>query len=437
LGGSGRGSLPTTFDPLTGRACGINVLGSANFGGLFSPGSLDANQTGGGDPPFFAPMFSVMGLTPEDGIVQSVRIEETSGFDLPVCHIRLANVDKSLSSTILSREQSTFTAKLGWTNPGMHDHGTFVVQRPKFRYETDGELSVDIVAYGEQIRLATTERRKVFRKVSDSDIARQIGQSHGFEVDILKTTPVHDQIIQANESDYKFLARRAKLHGYLLMVEDGVMRFRPPRPCESGIILTNTTTVDGDNNFLHFNVQSRTFMRGLKLHISQIDPITKEEFQVTSEETPTDTQRALGPTNWKQMVSTDEVQPERFLTGEGHLQRREQLRNQVSRMAEASRFVVSGVGSSIGLETLRPQQLIRFEDLGRSSGRYLVTRVTHTISAESGDDYGYMTTFEVVRAGSGEANDPLTQDQLQEAQLESAGAVVGASAALVALGLPT
>jgi phage protein D len=252
-------------------------------------------------------------------------------------------------------------------------------------------------------------------------------------VDISQTDPVHDQVIQANESDYKFLARRAKLYGFLIMVEDGVMKFHPPRPCESGIWLTSSSPDDRNNNFLHFNVQSRTFMRGLKLHISQVDPITKEEFEVTSGEGPTNLQRSLDFTNWRQMVSTDGVQPEMFLTGEGHLQRREQLRNQVSRMAEASRFVVSGVGSSIGLETLRPQQLIRFENLGRSSGRYVVIRVTHEISGE----VGYTTSFECVRAGSGSADDPLTEDQRQEAQLESAGSVFGSSAAQSALGLPT
>jgi len=431
IGGNGVGSPVLLTEPGIGRVCGIGVRASANATNQFL--AIPRSSQGSGGAAFTAPDFNVMGLTPADGLVSSLVVEETSGFDLPVCRITLANVDRGLNSTILAKEQTTFSARFGWSNPGLQSHGTFVVQRPRWRFDGGSGAEVDIVAYGEQVRLAATERREVYRKMRDSDIARVIASRHGFEIDADRTDPVHDQVIQANESDYKFLARRARLHGLLVMVEDGVLRFHAPRVCESGIRLTCQNPDGGVESFLNFQVQSRTFQRGLRLHISQIDPVTKEEFEVVSGEAPTDLQRGTRFGNWRDLVSIPGIgQPERFLVGEGHEQRREQLRTQVDRMAEASRFVISGSGTAIGLETLRPQQIITLDNLGRSSGRYVVTRVTHRISGEATED-GYSTRFEVLRSGAESADDPLPGESAQPAVVQSAGSVFASSLAQATL----
>lgn len=419
------------LEPSFGRVCGIGVRASAN---PVSP-LLATPRSGGGlsGAAFTAPDFNVMGLTPADGLVKTIVVEETSGFDLPICRVTLANVDQRLNATILAKEQTSFSARFGWANPGLQSHGTFIVQRPRWRFGGTEGAEVDIVAYGEQVRLAATERREVYRKMRDSDIAQRIAERHGFEADVDRTDPVHDQVIQANESDAKFLARRARMHGLLVMVEDGVLRFHAPRVCESGIRLTCQNPEGGIESFLNFEVQSRTFQRGLRLHISQIDPVTKEEFEVVSGETATDLQRGTGFGNWRDLVSIPGVgQPERFLVGEGHEQRREQLRTQVDRMSEASRFVIAGAGTAVGLETLRPQQIITMVNIGRSSGRYVVTRVTHRISGENSED-GYSTRFEVLRAGAEASDETLPRQDAPEAAPVSAGSVFASTLAQSAL----
>lgn len=433
IGGSGAGSSTTPIDPNTGRLCGAGAAGSLNFTGIRTPPTQ--SLSGGGDgPAYAAPDFDVLGLRPSDGLVKEIRVEETSGFDLPLCRIRLGNVDKALSSTLLAREQSSFQLRLGWTNPGLQAHGTYVVQRPRFRFEGSGggRAEVEIVAYGEQVKLAATERREVYRRMRDSDIAQRIAERHGFSADVDRTDPVHDQVIQANESDAKFLARRAKLHGFLVMVEDGVLKFHQPRPCESGIRLTCLETEASIENFLSFRAQSRTFMRGLRLRISQVNPITKEEFDVVSGERPTDVQRSLGLDNWEELVTVDGERPERFIVNEGHEQRREQLREQVDRMAEATRYVVEGKGSAVGLETVRPQQIITMDGIERSSGRYITTRVTHRISAE-GAGGSFLTDFELLRAGAGELEGFLPGSGSVPTVPRSAGAITSASASAVSL----
>lgn len=434
IGGSGEGSATIPIDPNTGRLCSTGPAGSLNYTGLQTP--LRPTFGGGDGPPYFAPDFDVMGLRPSDGLVKEVWVEETSGFDLPMCRIRLANIGKELSSTILAKEQTTFSLRLGWNNPGLEGHGSFVVQRPKFRFDgsSEGSAEVEIVAYGEQVKLAVAERREVYRKMRDSEIAERIAGRHGFEVEVDRTELVHDQVIQANESDYKFLARRALLHGFNLMVEDGVLKFHAPRPCESGVRLTCLDANASINNFMNFSVQSRTFQRALTLRISQVNPITKEEFEVVSGEDPTSVQRDLKVDNWAEMVTVDGERPEQFITNEGHEQRREQLQDQVNRMAEATRWVVSGKGDAIGLETLRPQRILTMEGIGRSSGRYLATRVRHCISGETSGG-GFTTQFEVQRAGAGELEGQSTDGTETFATIPvSSGAVFGPSAAQAALG---
>lgn len=431
IGGSGVGSSVSPIDPDMGPVCGPRTPSGVRLSSPIPDTRLISG--GGGGPPYFSPDFDVMGLRPADGLVKTIMVDETSGFDLPVCRVILANVDKRLSSSILAKEQSSFQLRLGWNNPGMQDHGTFVVQRPRFRFNGGaGSTEVEIVAYGEQVRLAATERREVYRKMRDSDIARVIAARHGFEADVDRTDPVHDQVIQANESDYKFLARRALLHGLLVMVEDGVLRFHAPRPCESGIILTCQDPLAGIGNFSDFTVESRTFQRGLRLRLSQIDPVTKEEFDLLSGEAPDSVQRNLRVGNWSDLVSIPGIgQPERFLVNEGHEQRREQLRGQINRMAESTRYVVFGSGGAVGLETLRPQRIITMAGIGKSNGRYIVTRVTHRISV--GDGRGFETRFEVVRSGAEEFEGRDSDGELVPMQIESAGTVFASPAAQAAL----
>jgi phage protein D len=365
-----------------------------------------------------------MGLTPLDGLIKSIYVEETVGFELSVAKIVIGNIGTRLSSTILAKEQSSFRVLLGWRGIGLEDHGVYIVQRPKFRYSTEGNTDIEIVGYGEAVKLGATQRRAVYKKMRDSDIAEMIATRNGFEADVDRTELVHDQVIQANESDYKFLAKRAKLYGYLFGVEDGVMRFQRPRPCDSGIRLNLGEDGASQNSIVDLSVRSRTFMRGARLTFSQIDPITKEKFEISSSEASDPVQRETGSENWQELVSIDGVgQPERFITNEGHEQRRSLWRDQISRMAEAQRYVIAGTGSGLGNHELRPGQLVSLTGVGRSNGQYYVTRVMHNITMSSGG--GYRTRFEVVRAGAGELHNEAQLGEFEPTvvDLESEGTV--------------
>lgn len=395
IGGSGEGLSVELVSPNIGLVGRPPVPGSAILGGVTTRPSTEVI------PHRATVNFNILGFIPKDKIVNDIYVEETLGFELPVARITLNNLDNRVSSILVAKEQSAFKVAFGYDNPGMAAHGTYIVQRPKFKFSgSQSAMRVEVLGYGEMVKMAATERRQSYKKLRDSDIARIIAGRNGFASDIAATTNIHDQVLQANESDYKFLAKRAKLYGFLLYCEDGVMHFHPPRPRESGITLTYLQSTEV--NIQEFVVQSRTFMRGLQLKMTQIDPVTKEEISIGSTETPDGVQDVTDYQNWKELVSIPGIgQPQRFVTEEGHEQTRPLLQNQVIKMAQASRYVISASGVSFGLEGLRASDLITINGIGRSSGRYFVTRAIHHISAQGGADGGFKTRFEVVRAGAG------------------------------------
>lgn len=416
LGGSGFGSDVPLVIPGVGFVGMPPIPGSALLGNV----SPRPDPAIGNDPERTTPNFNILGLTPANNVVRDIYVEETVGYELPLARITLNNPDKLLDSTILAKEQTVFKIAFGWTNPGIQSHGTFIVQRPKFKYMSkQNPLTIEIIAYGEGVKLGATERREVYKKQRDSDIARKIASRYGFSPNVEATDPVHDQVIQANESDYKFLAKRAKLYGYFLFVEDGVLHFHRPRPVESGIRLT--CLEPGQGNLSNFAVHSRTFMRGLSLRLTQLDPLTKDQIEERSGEDKDTIQSHFDFNNWKDIVTIPGVgQPEKFITNEGHEQTKPLLKRQIDRMAQSTRYVISGAGTAIGLETLRANQFIRIDGIGKSAGRYYVTKATHQLSAES----GHKVQFEVIRAGAGESSglDPRTQELTKTAP-QSAGTV--------------
>jgi len=366
-----------------------------------------------------APNFSVLGFTADSGVVRGLRLDEVAGFGLSVVRVVLNNLNNRLGKTILAKEQSSFVVSLGYDNPGQFPHGTFVVQRPKFRYAAGGgPMTVEIVAYGEAVKLGATERREAYRKMADSDIVSAIASRNGMAADVEATTPIYDQVIQANESDWKFLERRAKLYGYVLYVDAGTLHFHKVRPRESGISVMGGSEPGVLQDFM---VQSRTFMRGLSLTMTQIDPVTKDEVLAVSTESPDAVQSTMDFRNWSELVSIPGVgQPKRFVVGEGHRQSSTELASMVDQMAKSTRYVIAGSGLLHGIEQLRANDVIEINGVGRSSGRYFVTRALHEIEAEEGSTGGgYRVRFDVVRCGAG----PLSAASGTPVEPQSAGTV--------------
>jgi phage protein D len=75
-------------------------------------------------------------------------------------------------------------------------------------------------------RLAREPKSRSFQRVTDADIASRIAGEYGLDPDIDGTGATHDYVLQAGETDYAFLRRRAARIGYDVWVTDHKFCFK-------------------------------------------------------------------------------------------------------------------------------------------------------------------------------------------------------------------
>ena len=75
-------------------------------------------------------------------------------------------------------------------------------------------------------RLQRARRTRSFDNVTDSDVAQQIAQGAGLPIgEITATDTVHEHLLQANQTDWEFLAQRAAEIGFEFGMVDGKFTF--------------------------------------------------------------------------------------------------------------------------------------------------------------------------------------------------------------------
>lgn len=75
-------------------------------------------------------------------------------------------------------------------------------------------------------RLAREPKSRSFQRVTDADIASRIAGEYGLDPDVDGTGATHDYVLQAGETDYAFLRRRAFRIGYDVWVTDRKFCFK-------------------------------------------------------------------------------------------------------------------------------------------------------------------------------------------------------------------
>ncbi len=78
-------------------------------------------------------------------------------------------------------------------------------------------------------RLLRGAKTRSFAKASDADIASRIAREHSLRLQASPTPVKHEYVLQRNQTDWAFLAERARRIGYEVAVEGKVLCFRPRR----------------------------------------------------------------------------------------------------------------------------------------------------------------------------------------------------------------
>jgi len=354
------------------------------------------------------------GMSPKalSRFITRVYVEETSGFEMNFARVTVQNPGAALTDEAYWREQGTVTMDTGYAGTGLQQRGgKFIIQKSRYSFkpdQPDGE-AVELFCYGEEVRMAQRERRKNWTRLRDSEIAEKIAKHHGWKIDIQKTNPMHASVIQANENDYRFLARRALLYGYEIYVENGVLHFHEPRYNDRGLRLVYresggvmsscvVSVVGGANDYV----------------MTDIEPLNKDIIQERSsaEKYVKDPVHNLLATNVPGDVRSysplskipDGDDNIRFALHSGHEQTRSQIRSQVEAFSRSTRYLVRAEATLVGTEDVHVRDIVELVNVGKHSGKYIVRRATHDLNYNSdGSSPTYTVYLEMVRAFTGSA----------------------------------
>jgi phage protein D/phage baseplate assembly protein gpV len=233
-------------------------------------------------------------------------------------------------------------------------------------------------------RLAREPRSRSFQRVTDADIATRIAGEYGLDAEVDGTGATHDYVLQAGETDYAFLRRRAARIGYDVWVSDHKFFFKKtPRSTA-----TPPKLVYG-KNLARFTARFSAAERGDEVEVRGWDQLGKEAITGRADRTDPGTdapaaaeladaaRRAFGriKRNAGQFPVTDQAEADALAR---------------SLLLRASGEEVVLRGEATGDPLIGAGAKVHIEGVGsRMTGAYRVTSVEHTYGASR----PYLTRF--------------------------------------------
>ncbi|XVU28359.1 phage late control D family protein [Actinoplanes sp. CA-054009] len=374
------------------------------------------------DPDRYAPEFAVFieGLeadptTKNDILDIKVHrdIDEMSGFDLELNNWDDVGLKFKHSDSKRFGLGSRVSVRIGYAEQLLTvATGTISTLAPKF---PDGASpTVSVSGVDGMLRLKdskpTAERDKIFLNMRDWEIAERIAQRNKLRIVTTQEGPLHDRVVQKNQSDAQFLMERAKRLDFECFIlpdpdtgEEILYFIRPTdgrdgRPIRLFRLAYQPGLTTGPAalpaglvpNLLDFTPTLTLSRQVSKLTVRGWDPRAKEpiEFTASAENLPAG-QNAADGQNGPQAAESAAGGRQEVVVDAPVTSRDEAQRLAVALLAERSYEFITATGRVAGLPELRPGDNLEIFGLGRRfSGTYYVKRVEHTLGTS-----GFFTTF--------------------------------------------
>lgn len=234
-------------------------------------------------------------------------------------------------------------------------------------YPSSGDPSVTVAGYGPLQATTRGTATRSWDETTDADVASAVLGEYEFAGTEIESTGVtHPKVVQDAESDYDFLARRARRNGFLLTERRGVARFAPP-----GYDADPTVALTYGESLTSFSPTVTSAEQVTGVTVRHWDPAAKTEIEGSAEHdgpgTGTTTLRVpVGSTSEADTVARAAL--DRIRAG-----------------------LVAGTGETVGVPDLQAGDTLRLGGLGdRFDRTYLVERATHRLGSE-----GFRTNFAV------------------------------------------
>lgn len=225
-------------------------------------------------------------------------------------------------------------------------------------------------------RLLRGPRTRTFQRTSDADAAARIAREHGFDVDVERGGKVHDYLLQASETDYAFLRRRAAHAGFDFWISDRTFHFkrRPSGP-------SSPPALRWGENLLRFSVRLSSAEGCDEVRVRGWDPLGKKAVDGRSSESepgtdaPAARELAAATTRGFGRVGRSTAQFPVADDSEAAA-----LAQSLSLRASGSEVVLRG--EAAGNPALGAGALVRLERVGqRLAGSYRLTSVEHLFAS--------------------------------------------------------
>lgn len=261
--------------------------------------------------------------------------------------------------------------------------GDIVSLEPVFSAEQGPVLTVR--GYDRGHRLARSRNSRTYLDMKDSDIVSRIAREGGLRSEVQDSAVTHQYVIQANESDWEFLRRRAALIGYQVFVQQRTLYFRRVSMAEPAADMLSL-----GQDITEFSPRLSALNQASSVSTGYWEVGKKEFYTATAQATIAVPGLRAGPSVAEAAFGAAQVaspgQPAWSLAEADVI-----AQSQFDAMAMT---FVAGDVVAYGRPELLAGSVVDISGAGETfSGHYYVTSVTHDVNPES----GYHTTFSVQR----------------------------------------
>ncbi len=237
---------------------------------------------------------------------------------------------------------------------------------------------LEIRGYDRLFKLTWGAKTVPYNKQKDSDIAAKIAQDNGLSPKAEDTAVVYPQVVQNNQSDYRFLLERAQRIGYELLVDDKTLIFRKSREGDA----PNHSLTYGEHLQL-FSIRMKAAPKETKIEARGWDVMAKKEIGFTADRgAQSIDERELSPVKGGARITAPVID-------EVAIDATDAEKIAIAKYEAIMKDIITGEGKCCGAPGIRAGKTLELKGIGdRLSGVYYVLSSVHTVS-----DEGYGTTF--------------------------------------------
>lgn len=304
------------------------------------------------------------------------EIEVETGFQMPGSAVlKFYDQDLTLTSgTVFDLGKELEISALSATGTATRTvifKGQVTNLEPEFVVGSSYSMYV-VRAYDKSFKLHRGTSSTSYVQVSDSDIVSTIASEAGLTAEVEATNVVHPHVLRHDQSGYEFLSHLARRNGYVLYYDSPSSKLLFKKPAT---LATTSVSVTYGETMREFRPRYALTGQVNEITVNGWDPAQKQAVTGSANSptfSPASTELGRGPT----------VATSKFSSAKLHITETSSTQalaeavalSVLNRMAGSD---LTAEGVALGNPAVKPGVNLQVTHLGKFSGTYLVTRVTH------------------------------------------------------------